>query len=193
MAAVLHLGTAHLARVVVLKRQDSGETKARHYHSALRRRRALPAHGASRTATFSLPPCLAHLLPYPPIYSSLHFVWHSGGPARSGPVSPSLSAALDLRGASSSHTRLTLSLTHHPASQVPNSSNALFYFDKLLLRYSYRLHKHALGGGRRGSGRGQGGGGGGRKLRNLMDRCNQSGLFALRGRLTPRKAHILDD
>ena len=31
MAAVLHLGTAHLARVVVLKRQDSGETKARHY------------------------------------------------------------------------------------------------------------------------------------------------------------------
>ena len=31
MAAVLHLRTAHLARVVVLKRQDSGETKARHY------------------------------------------------------------------------------------------------------------------------------------------------------------------
>ena len=31
MAAVLYLGTAHLARVVVLKRQDSGETKARHY------------------------------------------------------------------------------------------------------------------------------------------------------------------
>ena len=31
MAAVLHLGTAHLARVVVLKRQDSGHTKARHY------------------------------------------------------------------------------------------------------------------------------------------------------------------
>ena len=31
MAAVLHLGTAHLARVVVLKRQDSGDTKAQHY------------------------------------------------------------------------------------------------------------------------------------------------------------------
>ena len=31
MAAVLYLGTAHLARVVVLKRQDSGDTKARHY------------------------------------------------------------------------------------------------------------------------------------------------------------------